>query len=66
VIDYVKVAEGFGCLAERVFTPDELAAALGRARDAGRTYVIDVICDKDQLCDMGAGLDSVKSFAPTE
>jgi tartronate-semialdehyde synthase len=66
VIDYVKVAEGFGCLAERVFTPEDLAAALARAKNTGKPYVIDAVCDRDQLCDMGAGLDSVKSFAPEE
>ena len=63
-IDYVKVAEGYGCVAERVFTPEDLAAALQRAKSAGRCYVIDAICVKQQLCDMGGDLASVKSFAP--
>ncbi len=63
-IDYVKVAQGYGCLSERVFTPDELAAALNRAKNSERTYVIDVICAKDQLCDMGGSIANIKRFAP--
>lgn len=63
-IDYVKVAEGFGCLAERVFTPADLRAAIQRAKASGRSYVIDAICIKEQLCDMGGSIDAVKSFAP--
>lgn len=65
-IDYVKVAEGYGCIAERVFTPDDLAAAIQRAKSAGRCYVIDAICVKQQLCDMGNDLAHIKSFAPAE
>lgn len=63
-IDYVKVAQGYGCLAERVFTPDELAAALERAKASGRCYVIDVVCNQTQLCDMGGNIAAVKSWAP--
>ncbi len=63
-IDYLKVAEGYGCAAERVFTPKELADALRRAKASGRTYVIDAICVKEQLCDMGNSLAAVKSWAP--
>ncbi len=65
-IDYVKVAEGYGCVAERVFTPEDLAAALRRAKGSGRTYVIDAVCVKEQLCDMGGSLANVKSFAPQD
>lgn len=63
-IDYVKVAEGYDCCAERVFTPQDLAAALQRAKASGRTYVIDAICVKEQLCDMGGNLAAIKSWAP--
>ncbi len=63
-IDYLKVAEGYGCLAERVFTPEELAAALERAKASGKSYVIDAICVNEQLCDMGGSIAAVKSFAP--
>jgi len=61
-VDYVKVAEGFGCLGERVHKPEELAAALERATSAKKTYVIDAICLPEQMCDMGANLESCKSF----
>ncbi|MDR0396038.1 MAG: glyoxylate carboligase [Oscillospiraceae bacterium] len=63
-IDYVKIAEGFGCEAERAFTPDELSAALARAKASGKTYVIDAVCVPEQLCDMGGSVAAVKSFAP--
>lgn len=63
-IDYLKVAEGFGCEAERVFTPDELAVALERAKKSGRCYVIDAVCNQTQLCDMGGNIAAVKSWAP--
>ncbi|MGX4686932.1 thiamine pyrophosphate-dependent enzyme [Vagococcus sp. JNUCC 83] len=62
-MDYIKVAEGFGCQSERAFTPVELEAALKRAKDSGKTYVIDAICVQEQLCDMGPSLDKIKSFA---
>ena len=65
-MDYVKVAEGFGCVGERVFNPEELDAAIERAKASGKTYVIDAICLKEQLCDMGGTLANVKSFAPAE
>ncbi len=65
-MDYVKVAEGFGCKAERVFTPEELAQALERAKASGKTYVIDAICVPEQLCDMGVSITGIKSWAPEE
>lgn len=64
LIDYVKVAEGYGCIGERVFTPQELRAALERAAASDRSYVIDVICEPEQLCDMGMALDNIRHFAP--
>lgn len=63
-IDYLKVAEGFGCMAERVFTPEELADALERAKKSGRCYVIDAVCNQTQLCDMGGNIAAIKSWAP--
>lgn len=65
-MDYVKVAEGFGCRGERVFTPQELTAALERAKESGKTYIIDAICVKEQLCDMGGSIAAVKSWTPAE
>ena len=65
-IDYVTLAKGLGCQAERVFTPEELAAALKRAKASGSSYVIDAICVKEQLCDMGGSIAAVKSWAPAQ
>lgn len=63
-IDYVKVAQGYGCKSERVFTPQELSEALERAKCAHCTYVIDAVCVKEQLCDMGSKLDAIKCWVP--
>ena len=43
--DYVKLAEAYGALGERVEAPGELRAALERALASGRPYVLDVPCD---------------------
>ncbi|MBS7174914.1 MAG: glyoxylate carboligase [Clostridiales bacterium] len=61
-VDYVKVAEGFGCYAQRVFDPNEIQAALKRAQESGKPAVIDVICDPSVDCSMGNSLDSVREF----
>lgn len=61
-IDYVKVAEGFGCMSERVFTPDELSNALERAKASGKTYIIDAVCLPEQLCDMGGNIENCGCF----
>ncbi len=63
-VDYVTLAKGLGCQAERVFTPEELKSALERAKKADRPYVIDAVCVKEQLCDMGGSIAAVKSWAP--
>ena len=69
-IDYVKLGEAYGCKAERVFTPAELADALKRAKAEseanGKCYVIDAICAPKQLCDMGGSIAAIKSWAPEE
>ncbi|MBQ5755349.1 MAG: glyoxylate carboligase [Oscillospiraceae bacterium] len=69
-IDYVKLGEAYGCVAERVFSPEELQAALVRAKASveasGRCYLIDAICVKTQLCDMGGSIAAIKSWAPQE
>lgn len=68
-IDYVKLGEAYGCGAERVFTPDELTAALARAKESsanGKSYLIDAICVTTQRCDMGNSIAEIKSWAPEE
>ncbi len=61
-IDYVKVAEGFGCYSERVFDPNEIKAALKRAQESGKPAVIDIVCDKYVDCSMGNSIDAVREF----
>jgi acetolactate synthase-1/2/3 large subunit len=43
--DYVKLAEAYGAMGERVEAPGELRPALERALASGRPYVLDVPCD---------------------
>ena len=53
-----------------LISPDELKAALVRAKASteasGRPYLIDAICIKTQLCDMGGSIDAIKSWAPQD
>lgn len=62
IIDYVKVGQGLGCYAERVFDPNEIGAALKRAQESGKPAVIDVICDPNVDCSMGSSLANVREF----
>jgi tartronate-semialdehyde synthase len=61
-IDYVKVAEGFACHAERVFKPEDISGALRRASVSGRPTVIDIVCDPMADCSMGTTLGNVKEL----
>ncbi len=62
IIDYVKVAEGFACHAERVFDPESIHGALERAEKSGRPAVVDIVCDPAIDCSMGSALDNCKEF----
>lgn len=62
VMDYIKVAEGFGCAGERVTQPQDILAALGRAAKSQKPYVIDIVCEKNTDCSMGPAVDCVKEF----
>ncbi|MDR3247648.1 MAG: glyoxylate carboligase [Treponema sp.] len=62
LMDYIKVAEGFACKAERVFTYPELEAALKRAAAAKETYVIDIIVNDNTDCDMGNDIAHIRHF----
>ena len=62
LMDYVKVAEGFACKAERVFTYAELDAALKNAAASKGPYVIDIICDDNTDCDMGVDIAHIRHF----
>ena len=61
-VDYVKVAEGLGCHAERVFDCTQIAPALKRAQQSGKPAVLDIICDPTVDCSMGTSLANVKEF----
>jgi tartronate-semialdehyde synthase len=62
LIDYVKVAEGFACKAERVFTYTELEKALKNAAASKTPYVIDIIVDDHTDCDMGNDIAHIRHF----
>ena len=61
-IDFVMVAKGFNCEAERVFKPEELAAAFDRAVKSDRPYVIDIVCEPQAHCSMGIDIANIKEF----
>ncbi len=61
-IDYVKVAEGLACYAERVFDAADIPPALGRAQASGKPSVIDIVCDPNVDCSMGGALNNVREF----
>jgi tartronate-semialdehyde synthase len=62
LMDYVKVAEGFACKAERVFTYAELDKALKNAVAAKGPYVIDIIVNDNTDCDMGNDIAHIRHF----
>lgn len=62
MVDYVKVAEGFGCKAERVYKPEDIEGAFRRAVESGRPYVIDIIVEDKTDCSMGASITAVREF----
>ena len=62
LIDYIKVAEGFGCKAERVLSTADLPAALERAEKADGPYVVEVFVEDETDCNMGIAIDAIKVF----
>ncbi len=62
LIDYIKVAEGFGCKAERVLATKDLPAALERAEKADGPYVVEVFVEDETDCNMGIAIDAIKVF----
>lgn len=47
--DFTRMAEGFGCHAERVTKTGDFAPALARARASGRPAVIELVTDPEQI-----------------
>ncbi len=62
MMDYVKVAEGFACMGERVFKPEDIAGAFDRAVKSGKPYIIDIIVEEQTDCSMGPNIATVKEF----
>jgi len=68
-VDHVKVAEGLGCKAIRVFDPNELGAAFEQAKKLAAEFrvpvVVEVILERVTNVSMsGAGIDAVNEFEP--
>ena len=61
-IDYVMVAKGFNCEAERVFRPEEIAGAFERAKASEKPYVIDIVCEPQAHCSMGNDIAHLREF----
>jgi tartronate-semialdehyde synthase len=61
-MDYIKIAEGFGCKAERVFNYGDLEKALGRAASSKGPYVVEIIVDDNTDCDMGNDIAHIRHF----
>ena len=65
-VDHVKVAEGLGCKAIRVFDPEELPAAFDKARSLMEEYrvpvVVEVILERVTNISMGTELDNITEF----
>ncbi|MFI1848305.1 glyoxylate carboligase [Streptomyces sp. NPDC020480] len=65
-VDHVKVAEGLGCKAIRVFEPDRIAPALAEARKLMAEHrvpvVVEVILERVTNVSMGTELDDITEF----
>ena len=65
-VDHVKVAEGLGCKAIRVFDPEELPTAFEQARKLMAEFsvpvVVEVILERVTNISMGTELDNVTEF----
>jgi tartronate-semialdehyde synthase len=67
-VDHVKVAEGLGCKAIRVFEPDGIGPALDEARKLAAEYrvpvIVEVVLERITNVSMGQELDSINEFDP--
>jgi tartronate-semialdehyde synthase len=67
-VDHVKVAEGLGCKAIRVYKPDEIKPAIERAEALdGRVQVpvvMEVMLERVTNIAMGTEIDAVNEFEP--
>ena len=69
-VDHVKVAEGLGCKAIRVFEPDAIAPALELAKELIVEHrvpvVVEVILERITNVSMGTEIDNVREFEELE
>ena len=65
-VDHVKVAEGLGCKAIRVFEPEEILPALEQAKKLMAEFrvpvVVEVIVERVTNVSMGTEIDDVVEF----
>jgi len=65
-VDHVKVVEGLGCKAIRVFNPDDIAPALEKAQAWVKEFkvpvVVEVILERVTNIAMGADINAVNEF----
>jgi tartronate-semialdehyde synthase len=65
-VDHVKVAEGLGCKAIRVFEPDDIQPALEQAKKLIVEYrvpvVVEVILERVTNVSMGLEIDNITEF----
>jgi len=68
-VDHVKVVEGLGCKAIRVFNPDDIAPALEKAQEWIKEFkvpvVVEVILERVTNIAMGTDIDAVNEFEET-
>ncbi|OON42051.1 glyoxylate carboligase [Izhakiella australiensis] len=68
-VDHVKVIEGLGCKAIRVFKPQDIAPALEQAQAWIKQYrvpvVVEIILERVTNISMGTELDNVTEFEET-
>lgn len=67
-VDHVKVVEGLGCKAIRVFKPEEIAPAFRQAEKLMKEHqvpvVVEIILERVTNIAMGTELDNVTEFEP--